>query len=153
LRGDFLFTKTQTLLLRYATVFIAGAFAYGIIEVLARGFTHISMGILGGAAMCLIHSLNNTKRTPVHIFTILLISAVFITVGEFITGEIVNVRMGLQIWDYSMLPMNYDGQICLPFTMLWFALSAVGILFDDFLRIHLMNEHRLTLNLKKRTTV
>jgi hypothetical protein len=38
--------------------------------------------------------------------------------------------------------MNYDGQICLPFTALWFALSAVGILFDDFLRSRIFFEKR-----------
>lgn len=128
---------------RIMLIFTAGGFAYGLIEVSARGFTHISMGILGGAAMCLIHMLNRLPHTPLRLFKTLAISALFITVCEYITGEIVNVQMGLQIWDYSMLPMNIDGQVCLPFTLLWFALSAVGVMFDDFLRIRLMHEKRI----------
>lgn len=128
--------------LEFLTVFTAGGFIYGMIEITARGFTHISMGLLGGAAMYLIHLMNTERRTPLRIFTALVISSVFITVCELITGEIVNVRMGLNIWDYSMMPLNYDGQICLPFTMLWFALSAVGFLFDDLIRAKLFSERR-----------
>ena len=44
-------------------VFTTGAFSYGIIEICARGFTHISMGLLGGLAMYLIHLLNRSGRT------------------------------------------------------------------------------------------
>lgn len=128
--------------LKFLTIFTAGAFVYGIIEISARGFTHISMGLLGGAAMYLIHLMNTPHRTPMRIFSALVISALFITVCELITGEIVNVKMGLNVWDYSMMPMNYDGQICLPFTLIWFALSAVGIVFDDFIRIKLFCEQR-----------
>jgi uncharacterized membrane protein len=135
--------------LKFITVFTAGAFAYGMIEVSARGFTHISMGLLGGSAMYLIHLMNTPHRTPLRIFLLLSASAVFITVGELITGEIVNVRMGLNIWDYSMLPMNYDGQICLPFTLLWFSLSAVGMLFDDFIRAKLFYEKREFISLRQ----
>ena len=136
--------------MKFFTVFTAGGFVYGIIEILARGFTHISMGILGGAAMCLIHLMNTQYRTPVRIFIMLLISSLFITICELITGEIVNVKMGLNVWDYSMMPMNYDGQICLPFTLIWFALSSVGIMFDDFIRIRFFYEKREFFNFKSK---
>jgi uncharacterized membrane protein len=154
LRGDGLRHNALNFL-KFLAIFTAGAFAYGLIEVSARGFTHISMGLLGGAAMYLIHLMNTPNRTPVRIFLLLTVSAVFITVGELITGEIVNVRMGLNIWDYSMLPMNFDGQICLPFTMLWFSLSAVGMVFDDFLRRKLFSEKReiVYIKSKERTAV
>ena len=41
-----------------------------------------------------------------------------------------------------MMPMNFDGQICLPFTLIWFALSAVGIMLDDLMRKKLFGEQR-----------
>ena len=37
--------------------------------------------------------------------------------------------MGWNVWDYSDMPLNLYGQICLPFTGLWFLLCipAFGI--------------------------
>ena len=63
-----------------------------------------------------------------------------ITVLEFITGLIVNVWMGLNIWDYSDMPLNIMGQICLPFTIAWLFISGVAIIVDDMIRYTLFNE-------------
>lgn len=125
-----------------SAVFLSGGFAYGLIEVAARGFTHISMGLLGGLAMLLIHRMNGRERTLVKVLFRSLLSAVFITVCELITGELLNVRMGLGIWDYSDLPINFHGQICLLFSCIWFALSAIGSLLDDLLRYFILRERR-----------
>ena len=40
-----------------------------------------------------------------------LIGSVIITACEFITGVIVNIWLGLGVWDYSTLPFNILGQI------------------------------------------
>lgn len=137
--------KRLLVFLKTAAVFVLGGFTYGALEVVTRGFTHISMGLLGGAAMCLLHFMNGTDKTPLKIFVILSVSASFITACEYVTGEIVNVRLGLGVWDYSMVPLNVDGQICLPFSLLWFALSAVGLMFDDLIRIKLFGENKAVL--------
>lgn len=123
-------------------VFLSGGFAYGLIEVAARGFTHISMGVLGGAAMLVIHAMNRKERSLVKVLLRSLFSAVFITVCEFFTGELLNVRMGLDIWDYSELPFNLDGQICLLFSGIWYALSAAAMLLDDMIRYFILHEKR-----------
>ncbi len=141
----------KVIFVKLMSVFICGGFAYGLVEIAARGFTHISMGLLGGAAMCLIHIMNEGTRTPLRLFGALCVSAVFITCCELITGEIVNVKMGLNVWDYSMMPMNFDGQICLPFTLLWFALSAVGVMLDDAIRVRLFYEKRSFFGISERT--
>lgn len=47
---------------------------------------------------------------------------------------------GWNVWDYNNMPLNLLGQICLPFTVLWFFLSAVGIILDDYIRHLLWNE-------------
>lgn len=60
-----------------------------------------------------------------------------ITATEFVAGLILNVWLGLGVWDYSNMPFNLLGQICLPFTLAWVALSAIAIVLDDYLR-HLM---------------
>ncbi len=129
-----------TRVLKPLTVFVVGGFAYGLIEVLSRGFTHISMGVLGGAAMCLIHRLNSGARSPLRFAAGAFMSAAFITVMEFITGELLNVRLGMKIWDYSTLPLNLDGQICAWFSLLWLGLSAVGTVLDDILRAAVFKE-------------
>lgn len=63
-----------------------------------------------------------------------LISAAIITVFEFVTGCIVNLWLGWNVWDYSELPFNLCGQICLYFFLLWIPLSTLGIVADDWIR-------------------
>ena len=46
------------------------------------------------------------------------------TAGELVTGLAFN--RDFHIWDYRDLPINFRGQICLPFTLLWVPLSAVA---------------------------
>ena len=48
-----------------------------------------------------------------------LISGITITCLEFIFGIVYNVWLKLKIWDYSSLPLNIFGQICLPFSLIW----------------------------------
>ena len=54
-------------------------------------------------------------------------SAVLTTVLEFITGCIVNLRFGLGVWDYSSVPFNLLGQVCLPFSIGWSMLTLPGL--------------------------
>ena len=55
--------------------------------------------------------------------------ALLITALEFTVGVADNLVMGWNVWDYSDMPLNLYGQICLPFTGLWFLLCipAFGI--------------------------
>jgi hypothetical protein len=48
-----------------------------------------------------------------------------ITAVELGTGLLVN--RNYRVWDYRGLPMNYRGQICLPFSLLWIPVSALGM--------------------------
>ena len=34
-----------------------------------------------------------------------------------------NIIMGWQVWDYSEIPLNFMGQICLSFSLCWYLLS------------------------------
>ena len=58
----------------------------------------------------------------------------FILSAEFITGCIVNLWLGLNVWDYSGLPENILGQTCPQFALLFLPLSAIAIIIDDFVR-------------------
>lgn len=62
------------------------------------------------------------------------ICAAAITALEFVTGLVLNVWLGLGVWDYSHLAGNVLGQICPQFTLLWLVLSVVGIVILDWMR-------------------
>lgn len=62
------------------------------------------------------------------------VCTVAITVTELLAGLILNVWMGLGIWDYSHLPFNLWGQICLQFALIWWGLCLVFIPVFDWLR-------------------
>ena len=46
---------------------------------------------------------------------------------EFLFGLLVNRVLHLHVWDYSALPLNIMGQICLPFSLIWFVLTIPAI--------------------------
>ena len=58
---------------------------------------------------------------------------VFVVSGEFITGIIVNKIMHWNVWDYTGMPFQLMGQICLPFAVIFSGLCAVGILVSGYL--------------------
>lgn len=122
------------------TLFVVGALIYGLIEISVRGFTHITMGVLGGISMVVIHLLNDERRRGMNYFLQISIAAFFITAIEFLAGEILNRYLQMNIWDYSDIPLNFDGQICLPFVFLWMILSAIGTALDDFIRWKMFKE-------------
>lgn len=62
------------------------------------------------------------------------ICAAAITAAEFIAGCILNLWLGLGIWDYTALPGNLLGQVCPQFSLLWLALSIFGIIMLDWMR-------------------
>ena len=118
--------------------FLTGGFAYGGIEILTRGFSHISMFVAGGLCFVFIGLLNDFLGEKMSFLSLMFLSALIITAVEFVTGIIVNVWLKLDVWDYSYLPYNLKGQICLLFTNLWFLLSAPALLLDDWMRVKIM---------------
>ena len=121
-------------------LFCFGGCAYTIVELLFRANSHWSMFILGGICFVLVGGINSCKdySLPVQ----MLISAVIITVLEFICGCIVNIGLGWNVWNYERLPFNILGQICPVFTVGWFFLSLIGIVTDDVLRWKMFGEKK-----------
>ena len=60
--------------------------------------------------------------------------AALVTAVEFFAGCVLNLWLGLAIWDYTGLPLNLYGQICLPFFMAWWALCMIFVPVFDWLR-------------------
>lgn len=128
--------------LKYTFLFLIGGFAYGGVELLSRGFSHISMFIAGGVCFILIGLLNEVYSWNMSILSQMVISSVIVTFVELIVGLIVNVWLKLNVWDYSNKPYNFMGQICLLYTNLWFFLSLLAILLDDYLRYLVLKEEK-----------
>ncbi|MGM9647022.1 MAG: hypothetical protein ACI3YH_02690 [Eubacteriales bacterium] len=105
-------------------LFLLGAVGYPLIELAWRGRTHWTMSLAGGISMVLL-LLISRAALPLPVLWIL--GALAITAVEFAIGCVVNLGLGWNIWDYSMLPMNLLGQICLPFTAVWFILSIPAV--------------------------
>ena len=67
---------------------------------------------------------------------------IFVTACEFITGIIVNKFLGWNVWDYTGLPFQIMGQICLPFIIIFSGLCAVGILLSGYVLCYIYGEER-----------
>lgn len=128
------------IIFKYLVLFVVDGSVYVFIEMLFRGYSHISMFILGGICGILIGGLNNWYSWDMPIVKQMVISGIIITSLEYITGYIVNIKLKLNVWNYSDMPFNIDGQICLPFSIGWVCLSLIGIVLDDWLRYILFNE-------------
>lgn len=125
--------KIKNYLIKELILLIIFGITYCGIEILYRGRTHISMLFVGGLCAVLIGMIN--EITPkMNIFLQMFIGAVIVTIIEFVSGYIINIILGLNVWDYSNLMFNYKGQISLLFTIIWFFLSVPVIYLDDKLR-------------------
>lgn len=60
--------------------------------------------------------------------------ASLVTITEFFAGCVLNLWLGLDIWDYSALPLHLYGQVCLPFSLAWWVLCFAFIPVFDWLR-------------------
>ena len=49
-----------------------------------------------------------------------------ITAVELLIGLIFNRKF--KVWDYRRMPMNFRGQVCIPFSVLWMPLSLGAML-------------------------
>lgn len=127
-------------------LFLVGGSLYYLTELVWKAFRggtiHWSMFILGGISFLLIGALNEYFSREMGLLPQALIGAFIITVLEFCTGLILNVWLGLGIWDYSHLPFNVMGQICLPFTLAWVVLATVAIVLDDYIRYRFFGEEK-----------
>lgn len=127
--------------LKYLFLFLTGGICYFGIEILARGYSHWTMVVVGGICFVLIGLLN--EKTPkMPLLKQMFYSAILITIIEFLSGCILNLWLKLDIWDYSKNAFNLLGQICLSHTIYWFFLSVVGILLDDYLRCKIFKEEK-----------
>lgn len=114
-------------------VFGIGAFSYGGIEILFRGYTHFSMFVLGGLIFLILYKFFNYVGS-MHLIPKCILGCTIITTLEFITGVVLNLMLGLNVWNYTEKALNLYGQICPAFSIGWFLLCIPVSLIVDKIR-------------------
>lgn len=123
----------------HVIMFFLGGFFYCIIELIARGRTHISMFAAGGICFLLIGGIRIILGDSIALFSQMFLSSLLITLIELCVGILVNRKLGLNVWDYSHEQYNLLGQICLLYSNIWFLISAPIIVFYDLLKCLLLD--------------
>ena len=111
---------------RYGAFFLLGGVLYACLELLWRGRTHWSMALTGGLCMAVLRYISLHCRS-ISVWSRALIGCAFITLAEFLVGLAVNLALGWKVWDYSGMPLNFMGQICLSYCALWYILCFPGM--------------------------
>lgn len=137
------------IIFEYIILFFIGGIAYYFIERLWKGyFPHFSMFIVGGIAFILLGFINSRYlEWKMPLVEQMFIAGFVITVVELFAGLILNIWLKLNIWDYSNIPYNFLGQICLSYFALWQFLSPVGIILHDIVCWKLFNDKAPTYNI------
>ena len=117
----------------YVLSFSVGAVVYPILELLYRMSTHFTMVLMGGI---IIYHINTSLKNE-RLITKALMSAIIITLTEFLSGIYLNVILKLNVWDYSTLPFNVLGQICPYFSFIWFLIAIPSHKLCDIIDKHL----------------
>lgn len=106
-----------------AVLFYVGGTAYLTMEFLWRGRSDGSMFLLGGLCFLLLGRWIARLQLPLALRAVL--GAGVITALELLTGLLVN--RNFTVWDYRALPLNFRGQICVNFSLLWIPVSLAAM--------------------------
>ncbi|MEG6570975.1 hypothetical protein V6C21_00390 [[Clostridium] cellulosi] len=128
---------------RLLVLWILLGMGYTTLELLFRGVTYVQMLWIGGLVGVLVGLLN---EHPAYYNRLMwqqcLLGTIITDVIEFISGYVLNIVLHRNIWDYSSMPYNFHGQICLFMTIAWFFLMSFAIYADDWLRYKLFDEEK-----------
>ena len=127
---------------KYGFLGIIGGIIYYLLECLWRSYSHWTMFILGGICFIALGLINEILSWDTPLVIQMLIGGTIITILEFITGCIVNLWLGWNVWDYSQYQCNLLGQISLCSSVGWYFLSLVGIILDDYIRCWFFGEEK-----------
>lgn len=126
---------------------IIGGLLYYAIEIAFRGYSNWTMMLLGAWCFVALGMMNEIIPWSMPLSLQIIIGEIIVLVSEFITGCIVNIWLGWNVWDYSNLPGNLLGQISWQFAILWIPLILFGIVLDDWVRWKFFNEEMPTYHL------
>ena len=131
----------------YVFLFYFYGATYVTIEVFFREHSHWTMFLLGAICGIIIGKLNDKAPWNIPIWLQMIIGGLIVTVLEFIWGYVLNIKLGLGLWDYSNMWGNFMGQICPLFSLAWCLISGVAIVLDDYLKYWFFDEEKPRYNL------
>lgn len=120
---------------RILTLWAALGVLYVALETVFRGYSHPSMLIVGGLCGVLVGAINQHPgfyNAPVVLQSAM--GAVIVLAVEFLAGCVLNLWLGLGVWDYTGQPGNIMGQVCPLFGLLWFLIMPLAIWAEDTAR-------------------
>ena len=113
-------------------LFLSCGFIYCMIEILFRNWSHWSMLVLAGflGVFC-VDSVNNVLSFDCDYIVQILISTILCTIGEGISGIILNVWLQLNVWDYSKMAFGtfFFGQCNVIFCVAWALIIGLFAIF------------------------
>ena len=113
---------------KYIILFGLGGFGYGLIAVLWRGYSHPTMVVAGGLCFVAFY-LIGLRLSHLPLLYRCVLASLAVTAIELVFGVIFNLFLKMKVWDYSNIPLNLFGQVCLLFTVLWGFLSLIALPF------------------------
>jgi len=128
--------------IKYIVLLCAGGALYACCELLFRGYTFMEMALVGGICFILCGLVNECMEWETPLQIQMLICAVIVTAVEFISGIVLNIWLGLDMWDYSQMKYNIMGQICTQFFAIWYCLALPAIILDDWMRWKIFGEEK-----------
>jgi len=106
------------------------------------GLPYILMYGIGGSV--LIWCFKPLAKEPILLF---FVGMLVLTIFEYATSVICEYFMGITLWDYSNMFLNYQGRVCLRSSLAWGVLSVVSVKLLAPLFHLLYSEVRLKLHI------
>ena len=133
-----------------ALLFLTGSWAYPAIEMLWRGGDALLHGFGGGHLPVLDQPhLLRGLRGQQHIQPVPGGGGHHHRGGAG-AGLVLNCLLGFDIWDYSNVPLNLLGQVCLPYSFLWMGISLPAMALCELCREDSLEEQARKIFTKKK---
>ena len=124
-------------------MFLIGGLLYYGFQLYANGSSNMPMVLIGGLSFITITVLNETVlRWDMLYQTQCLICCIILTAMELVSGYILNIKLNMNIWDYSDKMFDFMGQIYLKGSVNWFLISGIAIGIDDLL-MYFVFDHKM----------
>jgi len=122
-------------------LFLVGYCTYIAVEVTYRNISYPIMGVCGGLVIILLDKINDNISWDIDIIIQGLCGSALVTFFELVIGEIaLHTELLPVMWNYSNVPLNFDGVICFPFSVIWFFLSLLAIFLADAINYYILDE-------------
>lgn len=126
--------------IKYLVLFYVGFVTYITIEVLFRGYSFPLCGVMGAIDFILIDKINNKISWNLDLLIQGIIGSLIVTLSELIVGLFDKYYLHLSMWDYSNLPFNFMGVICIEFSIAWIFISIIAIFLADSINYYIFKE-------------